>query len=39
MVNAVTLVNDVRSLLKQKGFSQIPIITSSKEITGETILF
>jgi metacaspase-1 len=39
VVNAVTLVNDVRSLLKQKGFSQIPIITSSKEITGDTILF
>lgn len=38
-VNAVTLVNDVRNLLKHKGFTQIPIITSSREITGETILF
>ena len=38
-VDACTLVNDVRSLLKKKGFSQIPIITSSREITGDTILF
>lgn len=38
-VDAITLVNDVRSLLKQKGFSQVPIITSSREITGQTVLF
>ena len=38
-VNAVTLVNDVRSLLKKKHFSQIPIITSSRPITGNTVLF
>jgi len=38
-VDAITLVNDVRSLLKNKGFSQVPIITSSKEITGQTVLF
>jgi predicted transcriptional regulator len=38
-VNVITLVNDVRSLLKQKGFSQIPIISSSRMITENTVLF
>ena len=38
-IDAVTLVNDVRSLLKKKGFCQIPIITSSREITNNTVLF
>ena len=38
-VNAVTLVNDVRKLLIDKGFKQIPIITSSRQITNSTVLF
>jgi hypothetical protein len=38
-IDAVTLVNDVRLLLSRKGFTQVPIITSSRDIREDTIIF
>jgi hypothetical protein len=38
-VSARTLVNDVQQLLRKKGFSQVPVLTSSREMTDDTVIF
>lgn len=38
-IDAATLLQDVRALLARKGFRQVPIITSSREITPDTTIF
>lgn len=38
-VDAVTLIGDVRTLLVRRGFKQIPILTSSRELSPNSVIF